>query len=194
MSACDRAGNFRAEIVEYGLKATDKDDSKSVAVSFRVLLTEWWDGEKWVPWSEYEMEAHGDAWIVKKDGKLNQRAINDLCKNCGWDGVLSSIANMTWKPTPFQVETKPHVYKEEKTYRIEWINPFDAIPGAAGVLGNVDDSKLKQLEQQFGPQLRALAGNVSRNSTTAAGRPVPPPPPPKPAVSGELQTADGIKY
>jgi hypothetical protein len=190
MGACDRAGHFRAEIVEYGLKAVDKADSKSVAVSFRVLLTAMFENGEWVDWSQYEMDAYGDSWIVKKDGTLNERAVNDLMKHCGWDGQFSSVTNLTWKPTPFQVEIKPHVYNGETTYRVEWINAFDSQPGG-GTMGNVDDNKLAELEARFGASLRALGGNVKRNAAPAASRPAPPPPRPTPAMAG---SGDGIKF
>lgn len=188
MAACDRAGHFRAEIVEYGLKEAE---SKSVAISFRVQLTEWWDGEKWVNWRDYEMDAYGDSWIVKKDGKLNDRAVNDMIKHCGWDGQLSTIADSTLKPTPFQVQVEAHEYKGQTTYRVAWINAYDSQPGG-GAMGNVDGNKLAELEARFGQSLRALGGNARRNAAPTSGRPAPPParPAPAPAMAGD----DGIKF
>jgi hypothetical protein len=190
MPACDRAGHFLAEIIEYGLQQATDAQSKSVGVTFRVLLTQMWDGEKWIDWRQYEMDAYGTSWIVKKDGTVNDRAVEDLCKHCGWDGALSSIAEFTWKATPCRVEVKEDTYKGETRYRVEWINSFDSIPG--GGMGNVDSDKLKELETRFGPALRAVTANVRRNQPAPNGsRPsAPPKPPAAPAMAG----GDGIRF
>jgi hypothetical protein len=190
MQACDRTGWFRGRITEFGLEAAE---SGSVAVKFTAILTEMWDdvGKTWIPWEEYQMEAPASVWIIKTNGKPNDKAVNSLVKCCGWDGSLASVVNRTWEPTPFQGEVKADTYKEETRYRIEWLAPFGATPGA-GTMNTVDDAKLKALEAKYGSQLRALVGNVSRNKPASTGKP-PAPPPPVAAGAG-AGNSDGIPF
>jgi len=188
MIPCDRSGFFRVEVVEFGLKESEQ---KAVAISLRVLLTEMWDGENWIPWREYDMEAAGDVWIVKKDGKLNERQAKAIMECGGWDGSLGSIVNQSWQPTPFQVEVKHERYKDEDRYRVEWINDLNKTPGASTV-SNVGDDKLRELEARFGSPLRALSGNVRRNTVPPAGSK--PAPPPKAATVPAGPADDGIRF
>jgi hypothetical protein len=191
MQACDRSGWFRCKITDYGL---EEAESGSVAVKFLAHLTEHWDDDakSWTPWAEYEMEAPGQSWIIKKDGNANDKAVESLMKCCGWDGSLASIVNKTWEPTTFQGEVKSDTYKEETRYRIEWLAPFGAVPGA-GTMNSVDPTKLKALEAKYGSQLRALAGNFgARNKAAVGGKPpAPPSPKPQPVAAGN---SDGIPF
>lgn len=187
MQACDRTGWFRAIILDYGLK---KMDSGAVAVAIHVKLTEMWDDEKWIPWGEYDMEAFGDVWIVKKDGKLNDRQAKALMEFAGWDASLESITNGTWETTPCQVQIDNEKYKNQDLFKISWINDFDKVPGAA--MSNVDDSALKELAARFGSPLRALQSNVKRNSQPPSkSRPSPPP---RPATVNAGAADDDIAF
>lgn len=189
MQPVDRTGWFRCRITDYGL---EEAESGSVAVKFLATLTEMWDrdAQSWEPWEQYEMEAQGNVWIIKKDGKPNQKAVESLCKCCDWDGTLASIAAKTWEPPAFQGEVKAETYREETRYRIEWLAAFDATPGA-GTMSAVDDNKLKALEAKYGSQLRGIAGNFVRNKPKPPGD-RPPAPPPVGAAAGNSD--DGIRF
>lgn len=174
--ACDRTGTFRAEITAYGLRNAD---SGAVAVSLAVLLTEIWNGEAWQDWREFQMEAHGDLWVIKKDGTIAKNAVNSLIDYAGWDGSLDSVANDQWRPTPCQVQVGSQEYKGETQYRIEFVNDFNRNP--AGGVGNVSPEKAKELSAKYGSQLRALVGNRIRNTPPeASSKPSAPPPVPRP--------------
>ena len=181
----DRAGTFRGNIVEYGLKEVE---SGSVAVTLRVYLTAFWDdvNKTWMEWHEYDQEAHGDIWIVKKDKTLNQNAVNSLIRNAGWDGDIESVQNNKWQPTPVQVVVVEDTYNGETRLKISFINDHDRTPGGLGA--NMTPEKAKQLQMQFGSSLRALAGNAKRDSKPN-GAPKTPPPrqyaPPLPEKAGE---------
>lgn len=188
MQPCDREGIFRAEITEFGLKEMD---SGSMSVAIRARLTEWFDpaNQVWLPWSEYEHEAEGDVWIVKKDGSVNQPAVESLIRWAGWDGNIESVTNETWKPTPCQVTINRETYKEKTRFKISFINNFDRQPGG---MSNVSADKAKSIQSRYGPQFRAIAGNASRNGSTPAGSPpaparpaTPPAPPPAPEPQEE---------
>lgn len=173
MPMVDRKGIFRAEIVEYGLKEME---SGSVAVSLRCKLTDMWDGEKFLPWDEYQQEIAGEVWIIKKDGSANEGAAESLMKHANWDASFSSVVNGTWQPTPIQITVEEETYKNAVRLKLGFVNAWDRIPGA---MSNVDEAKASALENRFGGTLRALRGNIDRNKPTpnSQSRPSAPPPP-----------------
>ncbi len=172
-TACDREGNFKAEIVGYGVKEME---SGSVSISLRARLREWFSNGEWHPWEEFDMEAEGDIWIVKKDGSANEPAVLSLANCCGWDGDLSSIVNETWQPTRCQVVVKKDEYKGNVRFKIAFLNDHDRTPGG---MSNLTPDKARALTSRFGPQFRAIVG-------TPAPKASPPTPYTKPAdVEGE---------
>lgn len=168
---CDRAGNFRAEIIEYGMK---EFESGSVAVQIKVALKEIWnhEDETWEPWETYGMESYGSIFIVDKKGELLERGIKSLVSNTGWDGDFNSIASRTWKPTLCQVNIKPEVYREETTYKVAFVNHFDSVPGTMGML---DEEKVKALAARFGASTRSIASTAKANKAPTVGKPPAPP-------------------
>lgn len=185
----DREGTFRATISAYGIQNAE---SGALGIALTFDLTELWqapaDGAEgqWFPWSDYGQQAQGTFWIIKKDGKPNTNAIEQLCKYAGWDGKLAPIAEEKWEPTPLQVvvklETQKREGKPDRTeFRASFINDFHRVPGA---MGNVDAAKAAELDARFGGSLKAIASTVAASkSPPAAGkapapsRPAPPAPP-----------------
>lgn len=167
----DREGDFQGVIYEYGLR---EFDSGTVAISIRARLDAMWNGEEWEDWKQYDVEAFGSLFIIKRNGELNNTQVESLVRSAGWDGTMNSVVHGTWKPTPCQFSIKSEVYKEATQFKIAFVNPFDRVPG--GGMGNIDADKAKQLEAKFGASLRAIAGNVKRN-TVASGQSAPPAPP-----------------
>lgn len=168
----DRAGTFRANIVEYGLK---KVDSGSVAITVRAVLDQMWDEDNkdWVMWADYDQEAYGDVWIVKKDGSLNQNAVTSLCRNAGWDGNIESIQAATWHPNQCQVVVQADTYNGETRFKISFVNDYFRTPGGLG--GNMSPEDAKSLQMKFGSQLRAMAGSAKAASKAPNGKPPAPP-------------------
>tara|TARA_Y100001963_G_scaffold157272_1_gene253028 strand:+ start:16241 stop:16837 length:597 start_codon:yes stop_codon:yes gene_type:complete len=164
MPDIQQAGVFRGEISSYGL---NEADSGAIAVTIKVSIHEIFHEDKWHDWKEHDFVANGDIWVIKKDGKLNKRQAEALVKCAGWDGSFTSISQGTWSPTPVSVVVNEDTYKDETRFRIEWLNEFNRTPGG----GNVDDDKAKNLEQKFGSELRAIAGNSSRNGSKPASKP-----------------------
>lgn len=166
----NQSGTFRGDITSYGL---NKADSGAIGVKINVLIHECFGDGEWHDWREYGVEATGTIWIVKKDGRLNERQARDLMACAGWSGDLRSIANGSWDPTPVQVEVSADEYKGETNYRISWLKAYDSMPGG----GNLDAGEAAALQQRFGTQLRALAGNGTRNQAPPAnGKPRKPAP------------------
>lgn len=192
----DREGTFRADIIGYGLKEME---SNAVAVNVHVVLTEAWDDANaaWVDWREYNVDAYGDIWIVKKDGTVNKKSAQSLVDCTGWDGDTEAIVNQTWKPTPCQVIIKRDEYEGKVRFNVAFLNEFDRTPGAN--LGNVTPEKAKVLATKFGSQFRALVGNRIRNTAPpATDKPKAPPPvnrPPEFATHGpDGKARDGIPF
>lgn len=152
----DRAGNFRGEIVDYGLS---EQESGALAVSIEARIEECWDEEnkEWVTWREYDIHAIGYIYVIKKDGTLNDKQVQALVQCAGWDGSFDSIADHSWQPTPCQFVVNEDNYNNQKRYRISWVNAYDRTPGA---LGQMSPDRVKQLSQKYGSQLRAVAGNA----------------------------------
>lgn len=172
--ACDRAGTFRGKIVEYGLK---EFKSGAVSVKYRAELTEIYDfeNEQWMPCEDWYMEVWGDAFVVGKEGKLNESAVKSLMANTGWNGQFSSIQNEKWAPTPCQFKTKEDTYDGKSFFKADYINHYDDVPG--GQMPKLDDAKIKSLDEKYGKPIRAWSGNANRNQPAPpASRPTPPPP------------------
>lgn len=194
MDPCDREGTYRVgEVLNYGLKKFE--GSTSVAVALHVRLVELLHEGEWYP---VDQECYGDVWILKKNnGGPNQKSVESLIEHAGWDGNLESIANGTWKPTPFQVTTKADEYQGNVSYKINFVNAWDAKPRGAGSLGTASADDAKQLQNQWGSQLRALAGNRMRPQPPAASKPATPPRPaakPQSVPAGAAPADDGIPF
>jgi len=191
----DRAGTFRGEIVEYGMLQAE---SGATAVKIFARLDEYWDEDQWVDWKKYEMQAHGNLWIIKKDGSRNQRQVEALCRHAGWDGD-PYFAQGRWEPSPCQftiTEEPPNDYHEDTRYSIAWLNAWERTPGAQG---NMSEDALKALANQHGAALRAIAGNVRRNAPAPEGKPPAPPKTPAAITPEEARAAgaeggDGIPF
>jgi len=184
MQPCDREGVFKATITEYGLSEME---SGAVGVNIRAsLLSMWKPGEDyWEDWAQYEMEAEGTIWILKKDNKgPNDLGVKSLIEFAGWDGDVASITNATWQTLPCQVVVKRDEYNGQTRYKIAFINAVDQVPGG---LNRVSPDRAKALSTQYGSQFRAIAANVSRNKSSAIpgvpATPPAPPPAPAPAVT-----------
>lgn len=170
---CDRAGNFRVSIMDYGLV---EEQSGAIAISIQVKLLEIWDSDasEWKGWGEYNMEANGKIYVIKKDGSVNKGQAEALMKFAGWDGLFDTIANHQWDCTPFSCNVEEDEYEGKIRFKIGFVNDYNRTPGA---FNNVTADKAKELQSRFGSSLRALAGTVKRSATPTNGMPAPPPPP-----------------
>jgi hypothetical protein len=161
-------GHYRGTFIEYGLRKTE---GTSVAVSVVAMIDDYWDDElqQWIDCRSSEYTVRGESWIIGKDNKgPNRNAIESLVRYSGWDASVDSVINGTWQPTPCSFNVVEDVYKDEVRYKIGFLNAYDKKPG---MVGNVSPEEAKQLQQQYGSQLRALVGNIQRNAVAPQGRP-----------------------
>lgn len=186
----DREGTFQGLIVEFGLR---EYDTGSLAVAIRAKLDTHWNEDVWEDWREFEFEASGFLYIIKKNGEPNNGQVESLVRFAGWDGTLKSISEGTWQPIPCQFTVKANEYQGQTSYRIEFINEHDRVPGQ---MSNVNDDKLKNLEARFGSQLRAIAGSAKRNASPSPADKMPKPKKapakaPEPAMSASVPPVQG---
>lgn len=151
----------------------------AVSMTFRVV-EELAEDRSWASWAEYEEHiVYGSWWVVKKDGKINVGALEQLVECLGWDGNLTSIVD----PAPdkvVQVTVKEEEYDGTVRYKASWMNPEDFEGGSFGV----DEAGVKQLQAKFGSLMRAAAASIGKPATKAKG------PKPKAKVKAKGAGAD----
>jgi len=172
----DRTGSFRAQIVEYGLQEASETASQSLGLNIKCQIEEMYNFEtgEWIDWrSDDPVVCYGYVNIIKKDGAVNDKSVENLVKCTGWDGTLASINSGDWKPTPCQISTKEDTYKDKTSYKVNYINPHDSIPG--GGMKKLDPAKATALQSKYGASLRAITANAKRNTAPPSDKPSAPP-------------------
>lgn len=165
--AIDREGIFRVRAETW--KVRRADNSKSVAISFRFAILEQLDGQEWHDWGQYGgYFVYGDFYVVKKDGTVNAKAVEQLSQSLGWDGSLRTVATCAPPDVVVQVKVEENIYNGRTTYRAAWMNPGDFVPTGGGE----DEDSVRELDALFGSQLRAAAVG---SGAKPAGRPPAPP-------------------
>jgi len=167
----DREGDFQIQIKEYGVT---KYDSGATAIAVVATVLAQWnpDTASWDDWTQYDVDVNGYLIVIKKDGTPNAGQVEALCKFAGWNASLAAVAEKTWTPAPCQCSVQMNEYKEQVTYRINFLNAFDRTPGG---IGNMKPEDAKALDMQYGASLRALAGSATHGTTKPAGKPATPP-------------------
>jgi hypothetical protein len=180
----DRGGNFRGRILSYGIQ--EASQSKAVSVSMRVAIDEAYNEETggWDDWRSHNVRAWAASWIIGKSGDVNDKAVESLSKATGWGGSFLEITEQTWQPDACQFFVKGEDYNGKTTYKVAFLNPYDA-PVGGGNLNKIDADKAKALQTQYGSKFKAIAANAKRNAGPANGKPKAPPPAPVGAGAGK---------
>lgn len=185
-AALDREGIFKAKAVKWAVR---KAESGAVSVNMQFLILAQLDGDEWNSWEQVQDHfCYGDFYVIKKDGKINGTAVEQLVAALGWDGDLRSVVGEA-PNVVVQITVKADEYKGVTRYKASWINPEDFTPGAFGE----SDEDVKQLQARYGSLLRAAAAGAAgakpatKAAPAAAPKPKAPPPAAKPmpaAVNG----------
>jgi hypothetical protein len=161
----DREGIFRVKPFDWSIQPSGS--SKAIAVSVGCVVTAQYDAGEWVSWTEYEpYQVRGWWYVIGKDGRVNQKAVDQLALSLGWDGDLRTIRNSNPPDIEVKVTVKANVYNEKTTYKATWMNPGDYTPEPSGA----SDEDVSKLVVQFGSLLRAAAAA----SKKTAGKTTPP--------------------
>jgi len=182
----DRAGTFKAKPVYWGL---NRYDTGSIAVSMKFEILSQLEDDIWNSWETYAPVAvWGKFFIVKKDGTINTRTVEDLAKATGWNGDPTAVGAGEAPDCIVQLTVEPNEYKGVTTYEAQWINP----DGYVHQGGGMSEGDLSDIQVRYGSLLRAAAAaHIKKPSAPAPERKVPkqqsvaPPPPPP---------VDGFEY
>jgi len=185
-AALRQEGDYRGSIIEYGLieKKNDRGEFSGLSLFLKIAAEEVWmvpeggSEPQWLDCSGWDGHGEGYLVLITKAGKVNETQIRSLCRFAGWDGDFESLSTKTWEPKPVRFDIKYETFNNTGSYRINWISDYESVPGVAG---NVDADRAKQLANQFGGAIRAIAGNQQRAVSPApAGKPATPGSRPKP--------------
>lgn len=171
-------GTFRGRIVDYTIHEST-GESQSVGLNIKVAVEDYFNPAEehqcWENWRDWAYEVFGYVNLIGKDGTTNDRAVENFCRCTGWNGSFSDIATGDFQPTPIQFTTKAEEYKGKLSYKVNFINPYDADPMRGSGFKKVDPATAKALQAKYGQTLRALAGSTKKPAP-AGGRPSAPPP------------------
>lgn len=165
----DREGIFRAYPTAWRLKEIEGKQSKAVNIDF--AITEELDGEAWNDWSGYDVVASGDWWIISKEGKVNEKSIQQLAQSLGWEGDLLALTG----PPPdvlVQISIKSEEYNGKTYFKASWMNPGDYVPQAR----TTSAEDVQRVGVQFSSLIRAAASTVKKGAKPmprAAAAPTP---------------------
>ena len=161
----DRAGTFRAEVVDSGLGQTRKAGYPQLNINAKLIEYYDEDTEKWVDWSEYNQEVDCRLCLfglVGKDKKLGTTLTYDqACKVFNWDGA--DLLELT-KPKigiKFQVRVEDNdpEYADKTPFQVNWIDVYDANPTRK--MDNCTLEEVKGLQAKYAALLKAKAKPVA---------------------------------
>lgn len=149
----NRAGDFKVKPISWNVFNAE---SGAVAININFSVLAQWDGSEWVSWADAApYMVRGAFYVVKRDGAVNAKAVEQLVKHLKWDGQFISIVGDP-PDVEVQVNVKEEIYNGTSVYKAAWINAANAIPGGGGAT----EEEIKNLDGRFGSLLRAAAGMV----------------------------------
>lgn len=186
-SPLDREGIFKAKPFQWDVQRAESG-AVAVAIGFEIVAR-FDDDSEWEDWTKYSsMHCYGNWWVVKKDGTVNQGAVEQLAVALGWSGNLFEVSSSDAPDRIVQITVKEDTYHGKTRYQATWMNHEHFVPTRFGA----SEEEVSQLEARFGSLLRAAASGAAE-----AKPPVPngTPPPNKRGDDGPpLLTDDDIPF
>lgn len=198
MAMPNRPGRFRATVLDRGVSETGSNNLLTFIIRFLLTQESTPNGD----WQDIEiegMEITAYVYLEKKDGSINDRAVEDLKKALGWPGDNPFWLEGRGDPPNTGPEQLPDCqvtldweeYKGKRSIRVQWINPYDSEGG--GIQHSTDDVR-KRVLNRLGPKLRAMAGGTpaakpAANPTGNAPARTPPAAPATPPPAAAPPTA-----
>jgi len=174
----DRPGIFKAKPYEWVVRQAKETKSVGINIGFLVLaeygMVADEKGEsspQWTSWEDYEPHTvYGTWWIIKKDGKVNQAAVDQLVQCLGWNGDLASVGSQLPPELVVQINVKEEEYDGKVVCKAAWMNPEDYVPGPGGAT----TEEVAKIAAGYGSLLRAAAaGAAKRVGTPKPAAPAP---------------------
>ncbi len=181
-----REGLFNAYPVEIGIDETGPNKLATCTIRFQ-LYEELQPSGEWADCAGENWEITGYFYLEKRDGSLNNVAIDSLKTALGWDGRDPFWLQETdLSAQPVQVKLVIEQYEGKARVKVQYLNPFGST--ASGAVSKADDATRRAISNRLGSKLRATAGPAKPANATAPTKLPPakaktPPPaavPPKP--------------
>lgn len=176
----DQPGRYRAEVID-AVAGEHKNGLAQIVLRFRLI--EEWTGTEWgQPPAGQEITAY--QFLEKKNGSVNEYAMDSLMESFGWDGTDPFWFEDNLEELPqVQITLDYEKYQGQDRLRVKWINPFD-YEGPGVQRADTDDRRA--LMDRIGSQLRAYAGGgaIETPQRRSAGGP------PAPTISAGDQIWD----
>lgn len=160
-------GNFRVVPRDWGLKTFE---SGALAVNIRFeVVEEFQSGGTWRKWPAHDpREVSGDFFLLKRDGKPNEKLVKSLAAALGWPGDLAALDDPQSQFRACQVDVREEVYNNASRMKAVWIHHWDHQPRSS-----ISQDELRTLESRHGDALRALAGPEVAEASAAPAQPAP---------------------
>jgi hypothetical protein len=122
------------------------------------------DLQRWVDLDGSE-EMTGYFTLVDGNGKMTLNA-TQVKKTTGWTGSFSALNNMDLSAVPVQFRVDVHLYEGQESLQINWIDEYDAVPGAQ--VKKLDENDLKALDARYAGLLKGPVQPASAPVSTPA--------------------------
>lgn len=169
-----REGRFKAAIGEHGVSETGSSHLATFVCQFR--LTQELVNGQWEPIDE-DWWIAGYFYLEKRDGSINEFAIEQLKEAFGWDGRDPFwLQDTDFDGRLVQVKLAFEQFNGQTRLKVQYVNPGD---WAGAAVRKADDTARRSIQSRLGPKCRANAGPSVKGAALLA--PAPPPPPPAPS-------------
>jgi hypothetical protein len=162
MPLCNREGKFHAAVIELGVS---ESKSQLVMVVARFSLLELLDHEDWLSIENEGLEITGYFYLEKKDGSLNEMAINQLKEAFGWDGRDPFWMQDHQSELPqVQITTGYEDYQGQPKMRLQWLNAYDYAGSNGANVPKAGNDERRAIVGRLGAKLRGFAGGSPASS------------------------------
>ena len=177
MAMPQREGTYKARVKNHWLE--ESKEGKPVVVLELELLTIFHtapDGRTgWAKAPELPAEIKSWQYPIKKDGTVNQTAIDQLESALMWDATEGIAAfqlddgDVTdgFIGTELQAVLKNDTYNGETKLKVQWLNPATADPTKSSQGQKADPATVQNLAAQYD-------GMIAASATQRPNRPAPP--------------------
>lgn len=169
----NREGRFKAYVIEHGVSETGPNNLATFICKFG-LQDELVSGQ-WVPLGieDAGMNITGYFYLERKDGAINNVAVDQLKSAFGWDGRDPMwLQDSDFSQHQVQVKLGYENYNGQQRLKVQFV---DAAEGNGGAVPRADDGTRRSIANRLGSKLRALAGGTPVQTPKPQGKPISPP-------------------